>query len=169
MPTDIKMNEEELTESLNNKLDIDKFMPIGFVYVQFSNQDPPDKLFGGTWQDISNQYANMFFRAAGDKAAKFGSTQGGGVPNITGSLWGPINNIDDICGLAISPNKQDMDNGVFHQFYNAVKTQGSINTVTIKHQYRIDFNASKSSNIYSSDITEVRPVNSTIKIWKRTA
>lgn len=117
------------------------------VYVQFRGEKSPQELFGGTWQNISNQHAGMFFRAEGGDAASFGSQQAGGLPNITGQFG---SNQD------ISPT------GAFYFIKNKLKNSGAD-----YYASSIGFNASRSSPLYGA-ATEVRPINETFRIWKRT-
>lgn len=131
-------------------------MPIGAIYVQFSGQAAPADLFGGTWSNVSSSYAGLFFRAEGGSAAAFGSTQSDGAPGITGSMS------NTACARS------------------GLKTSGAIGgTYATASGYDIDgnnniafigfsFNASWSSSKYGA-ASEVRPINSTIRIWKRTA
>ena len=130
-------------------------MPVGSIYVQFSGQSAPADLFGGTWSNVSSTYAGLFFRAEGGDAAAFGSSQGGGLPDITGYIG----------RTAYDQSKHT--SGAFRQtetwsnMLNAA-TDGSINS------YVTDFYANRCSALYGA-ATEVRPDNSTIRIWKRMA
>lgn len=134
-------------------------MPVGSVYVQFSGQTDPTTLFGGTWDNVSSTYAGLFFRAEGGAAAAFGETQGGGAPNITGGLgFGGYRGING-----------DHQNAWWGAGYESAFTPGigpssnaAWGTVTT------EFAAGRSNSLYGAS-EEVRPVNSTIRIWKRTA
>ena len=127
-------------------------MPVGSIYIQFSGQSAPSDLFGGAWSNISNSYAGLFFRAEGGAAAAFGGSQTGGLPALAGSTgyqaFGPYGGSFYASGIvdptSAHPASQTADSSVLH------------------------FNASRSSSLYGA-ATEVRPVNSTIRIWKRTA
>ena len=125
--------------------------PVGFVYVQFSGQSAPNALWGGTWQNVSNLYAGLFFRAEGGVAAAFGSKQGEGLPNMTGTWLGAvsISSANGVFRIATSTEKQSSD-------YRSNNNNG------------VSFNASRSSAIYGAS-SHVTPVNSTIRVWKRTA
>lgn len=53
-----------------------KNLPIGFEYVQRKGQAAPSTLFGGgTWSNVSSEYAGLFERIEGGNAAAYGSTQ----------------------------------------------------------------------------------------------
>ena len=132
---------------------LNKIMPVGAIYVQFAGQSAPADLFGGTWSNVSSSYAGLFFRAEGGSAAAFGSSQGGGLPNITGGFLGA--NIN---------SGTEFNAGAF---YNTGATT-HVRSGTNNNFNEIKFNASRSSSIYGA-ATEVRPANSTIRIWKRTA
>lgn len=134
-------------------------MPVGAIYVQFSGQTDPTTLFGGTWENVSSTYAGLFFRAEGGAAAAFGETQGGGAPNITGGL-----------GFGGYRGKNgDHQEAWWGAGYESAFTAGvgpssnaAWGTVTTA------FDAGRSDSLYGAS-EEVRPVNSTIRIWKRTA
>ncbi len=128
-------------------------MPIGAIYVQFANQTDPTTLFGGTWQNISSTYAGRFFRAEGGLAAAFGSVQAGGAPNsstyigrIEYSTSSPPHSVSSVLNSKTYTDADYVGDSLGH--------------------VRADI--SKGSAIYGA-ATEVRPVNSTIRIWKRTA
>ncbi|XP_037036061.1 uncharacterized protein LOC119074162 [Bradysia coprophila] len=59
-------------------------VPIGFIYVQLRNQSEPGALWvNTTWQEITSQYAGLFFRAVGEGSAAFGVTQLENSPRLT--------------------------------------------------------------------------------------
>ena len=132
-------------------------MPVGSVYVQFSGQTDPTTLFGGTWDNVSNTYAGLFFRAEGGDAATFGETQTGGVPNVIGA-------ISSVTIRATGPGTQS---GALSKINEDIAYSGMGATV-LTGINTIGFDASRSSATYGA-AEEVRPANSTIRIWKRTA
>ena len=125
-------------------------MPVGSVYVRFKGQPAPNTLWGGTWQNISSQYAGEFFRAEGGDAAPFGQSQAEGLPNITGNFVSWI--VD----------------GAF--MLTSVGTRGGINTTGTSWaksgKGNVNFDASRSSDIYGKS-SHNTPKNSTVQIWKR--
>lgn len=144
-----------ITETYATKEELDSkgtSMPVGSVYVQFSGQAAPSDLFGGTWSNVSSTYAGRFFRAEGGSAAAFGSVQGHGVPNVTGGVApiAAVNNLDSYGALSWTMLGQDSVSGSGHE------------------QGRISMDLSKSNSAYGA-ANEVRPINSTVRIWKRTA
>ena len=134
---------------------ISNTMPVGSVYVQFSGQSAPADLFGGTWSNVSYSYAGLFFRAEGGSAAVFGSTQSDGSPEIYGRTTG-----FDYQGTG----ETSWNYGAFRTDTRFVgSSYGKDQAVA-----GVSFSASRSSNKYGAS-SEVRPINSTIRIWKRTA
>ena len=136
-------------------------MPVGSVYVQFSGQTDPTTLFGGTWDNISDTYAGLFFRAEGGDAATFGETQTGGAPNIAGSMSVENNNI------AFLTNSASLN--VSGCFASATMGNGATYTgVPTTRPIGVNFSAANANATYGA-ADEIRPANSTIRIWKRTA
>ena len=107
------------------------------------------------------QYAGLFFRAEGGNAAPFGETQTGGAPNITGSMIVEQNGLASLtfsAGLAVS--------GCFS---SAIMGTGAANTgVPTSRPIGVNFSAANANATYGA-ADEIRPANSTIRIWKRTA
>ena len=68
----IKLTADTFEITANNK----GYLPIGFIYFQLRGQPRPQDLFTGVWEDISSQYAGLFFRVEGGNAAAFGQDQG---------------------------------------------------------------------------------------------
>ncbi len=127
--------------------------PVGMIYIQYAGQAAPADLFGGTWENVSAAYAGLFFRAEGGAAAEFGSTQTDGAPNITGSFGIPKYEVN------VDPT------GAFYVSgfgYNNINSSFANQSSPI-----IGFSAANSNDKYA--LAEVRSVNSTIRIWKRTA
>ncbi len=59
-------------------------LPIGFVYVQFPDKKPPQEIWPSmTWNDISKQYENLFFRVLGNKTEAFGKIQEENISRIS--------------------------------------------------------------------------------------
>lgn len=146
--------------------------PVGFVYVQFKGQADPNTLFGGgTWQNISSSFAGEFFRSEGGNAAAFGSSQTQSTQPHTHS-WSftsthrhgiLVAGVQGNTGLD-KPNSNAFAGTPQSSFYPGTTNSGSAYT-----QYITDTKISKSGTTGSYGATETRPVNSTIRIWKRTA
>ena len=123
--------------------------------MQFPGESAPADIYGGEWTNISSQFAGQFFRAEGGNAAAFGQTQGGGIPDASGTVWG-------MTGW----NGATGGNGVFSTYNANMHTAASKNTVFGS----IDFNMylSRANKLYGA-AGEVRTINHAIRIWKRTA
>lgn len=133
-------------------------IPVGFIYVQYSGQDAPATIFGGTWSNVSSSYAGRFFRAEGGSAAAYGSVQAGGLPNLSGSVD---------AGRCFATNTANgyplyLARGSTANDWSG-SGSGNSNTACV-----IGFDASKANALYGA-ATEVRPINSTIRVWKKTA
>ena len=131
--------------------------PLGFIYIQFRDQAGPNTLFPGTtWQNISSTYAGRFFRAEGGASASFGGQQAGGLPNITGSVTS---------GQGILQRTSASTGALYFYDYSQKTSRwndGGDNYLTIA------LDASRSSSLYGA-ASEVRPINETVRIWKRIA
>lgn len=129
--------------------------PLDFIYIQFRNQKDPNALYPGTtWENVSNTYAGRFFRAEGGDSAKFGQVQGGGLPNIEG-----IFSIGDGASFINSPS------GAFYKFTGSVAYMGNSSQRGLNTAH---FSAKYSNPLYGA-ASEVRPINETVRIWKRIA
>jgi hypothetical protein len=114
------------------------YLPIGFIYFQLRGQPEPGALFSGVWENISTQYAGLFFRVEGGNAAGFGSDQ----------------------GQSIQPHTHGYDR--FYDAPNSVVGGGTnvwYTSVTSGYNYSIQTGSTGS--------TETRPVNTTIRVWIR--
>lgn len=145
-------------------VEVDKSMPIGSIYIQFSGQSDPTTLFGGTWQNISSTYAGRFFRAEGEDAAAFGSNQAEGLPNADGSWYTGFSRDGAplILGRAagvfssseVAPSTRTVDRG----YQSGGGAQIAIGRFSLR----------SGNSIYGAS-DHVTPINTTIRIWKRTA
>ena len=135
-------------------------MPVGAYVIQFSGMAAPADLYGGTWENISAQFAGQFFRAEGGNAAAFGQSQDCGAPNVYGDFT-VCRSIDTLAW------NLGQANGAF-TMGSETSTVGLSNysVATTGRPYAI-FNLSSANTQYTKN--EVRPYNSTIRIWKRTA
>lgn len=131
--------------------------PINFIYVQYRGQDAPATLFPGTtWTNVSSTYAGRFFRVEGGSAAAFGSQQAGGLPNITGTI------------SSFQANYNYRGSNVSGAFYNSISENGKTDSGGGSDTcITTGFSASRSSSLYGA-ASEVRPINETKRIWKRT-
>lgn len=131
-------------------------MPVGAYCIQFSGMADPADLYGGTWENISAQFAGQFFRAEGGNAAAFGSSQGGGAPEVAGS----------VTNIASGGSESSVAAGAFY-----ISASGNNNKATASKPYgwtvQPSLSLSRGNAVYGA-AEEVRPYNSTIRIWKRT-
>ena len=133
-------------------------MPVGAIYVQFAGQTDPTTLFGGTWENVSSTYAGLFFRAEGGKAAAFGSTQTDGAPNITGTFAMVVAGSGNV--------NTGFESGAFSGYSAATGVVPSKYS-TNSGNNAISFSAGNSNSVYGKG-SEIRPVNSAVRIWERT-
>ena len=132
-------------------------MPVGSIYFQLSGQAAPADLFGGTWSNVSSTYAGLFFRAEGGAAAPFGGVQSAGLPDLYGAV--------ELGSTTLGVSTQSA-NGVFYAVGNY--SRGYTASSNLESQSNLAFKASAYNTIYGA-ASEVRPINSTVRIWKRTA
>ena len=127
-------------------------MPVGAIYVQFAGQSDPTALFGGTWENISSQLAGQFFRAEGGNAAVFGGFQNSGAPNSVTYIGRVEYSTTNPPSALIS----SIGNKTFSDADFSGESLGYVNA-----------DISKGNAIYGA-ADEIRPYNSTIRLWKRT-
>lgn len=146
---------------------------MGHVYIQFRGQDAPATLFPGTtWSNVSSTYAGRFFRAEGTVSCTYGSTTYSNAAVAFGSVQkASLPNITGILGLQGVDGYRNIATGAF-----STLNTGAVDSGTSKdsdYLNRVDFNASRSSKVYSavaennSVATLPIPPNETIRIWKR--
>ena len=125
--------------------------------MQFPGESAPADIYGGEWTNISSQFAGQFFRAEGGNAAVFGGTQGDGAPEVTGYA----NNI--ACG-------GDASSDTSGALYRPSESNNNKATSTNPYGWKIQLalSLSRGNAVYGA-ANEVRPANSTIRIWRKTA
>lgn len=132
--------------------------PIGEVYTQYPNESDPNTLYGrGIWTNITEDYAGLFFRAEGGNSAEFETEQSEGLPNITAQL---TSNSGRDGWTAYGALKTSINQANYS--YGSYKDSGAGRIMTM------NFDASNSNLIYGAS-EHVTPVNTAIRIWKRTA
>lgn len=129
-------------------------IPVGFNYVQYPGESAPADIFGGTWENISSQFAGMFFRCEGGNAAAFGEMQHGGAPNIEGYINSVMHWQNPAYGGALNAGTASAG----QNWYESSSYQCCYNHI---------FSAANSNGYYNAN--EFRPYNSTIRVWKRIA
>ena len=156
----LKEQQSQLQQSQNK---IDKLeknpVPLGFIYVQLSSQPDPKTLWPAvTWTDVTAQYAGLFFRAEGSGAAPFGQVQGENAPRLTEAR------IEE-------HNKGDADNhkGDGNWYWNHINFNvGGWSSGIGLFAGNRDGDSAFTHHFYMSG-GEVRPRNTVIRVWKRTA
>ena len=139
---------EKLTTKIDelDKKKNDQLIPIGFLYTQYPSQSSPDGIWPVyKWTEITSQYAGLFFRAEGDGSLPFGQTQ------QANQTW-----ISDIKAEgSVDDSYKDKDNQLTSM------NVGKWTEPYFEHSiWKIHF--------FTTD-GEVRPKNTAIRIWKRTA
>lgn len=131
----------ELQDTVANRI-----IPVGFIYVQLPKESPPAETWPWMeWQDISSDYAGLFFRTEGGDAASFGKIQESDSPRLITILS------DDGSSGSDSSRTVDVTAGVVSP---ALQLDGYRNgDITHLHV------------VVSSG--ETRPRYMAIKIWKR--
>ena len=133
-------------------------LPIGATYLQLPSQSAPDDIFTGTWSNISSSYAGDFFRAEGGRAASFGSSQGDTFQGHIHRLW--------MYHGSGNANSRELSS------YRGI-TGGYVGD---RNYYTSARDGTRGMKYYSQDAygagtprhgDETRPVNQTIRVWKR--
>lgn len=133
-------------------------IPVGGVYVQFPGQDTPKAIFGGTWLNITSMYEGLFFRAEGGDALAFN----GGTQDWDAGPHYHLTGIGSTAG----------DDGL--GIYDTVSTgTPGAGTKVIQASSSAPARQFVTSITYArgaiSTASETRPVNQSIRIWKRSA
>ena len=141
--------------------------PVGSVYTQYPQCDAPaDLWFGTTWTELN--FSGAFFRANGGNADSYIdetgtlTPQGDMVKSHTHD-WSNTHNHPATVAGASSQNRL-MDIGSQNSGAYGFSSYGNIDGVVVGNK---TISGTTSSNNTSN--IENRPVNYTIKIWKRTA
>jgi hypothetical protein len=162
----------------------DVIHPVGEVYVQYPQQDPPATIYNkrgitSTWTVIN--YNGAFFRAQGGNANAFSekgsslSTQADMVKSHTHPFsWSGTTSTDIADGQIKTTGTWEAGSGVFSQggeSINHSSTSGKSNMMKIHfhHEHSHTYSGSSTTDSNDSRATETRPMNYTIRIWKRTA
>jgi hypothetical protein len=117
------------------------YAPVGMVYIQFYGKKDPREIFSGTWDNITNKYAGLFFRAEGWTVTPNGQLAAAGS-------WGEVQNAD------IIPHT--------HRPHETMSkpTLGSGQTFWSNSSYWLD---------PMLNFGETRPANTAIRLWYKYA
>lgn len=154
-------------------------VPIGFIYTQLPNQPTPYQIWAFTtidnWQDISEQFADAFFRVDGINAQDFEnqtSAQAEQLPNVRGVVGNAHRQNDIINWHEDSAEGAFKIGGNSEQHVTGNSGDGyphpTVQTMTLTSgQTNADGTYKTEEESCYVDGGEVRPKNWTIKIWKR--
>ncbi|CAG2171898.1 unnamed protein product [Oppiella nova] len=124
----------------------DTLIPVGFVYTQLSSQKDPHELWPTmTWDDITKEYAGLFFRAEGGSSAPFGERQQDNAPVLTEIQTGIVK---EKVATDVHTKLGDWSDLIY------VATSGGGDHKTLR---------------FKMTEGEVRPKNEAVIIWKRVA
>lgn len=165
--------------------------PVGEIYIQYPKQKNPNSLYNNhsVWEDITTQYANMFFRAYGDKAPTFvddsnpsASIDTQAAENKSHNHGGWTSNIKNTSGADITDTVGAGGHGHTARTNNSVWSfGGTANYVNDGGQNWLRFydtgvtvdpvgdHTHNMQHIHSitSEGGEGHPYNTSIKIWRR--
>ena len=143
--TDKKIN-KIVTELANDPKNKQDDIPIGFIYTQLPNQSEPQILWPLLkWTDITEQYAGLFFRDEGKETEPFGKIQTGNSSTISNAMSAAL---VDVTYTKVEGRQYTLTKG------------WSPNLVPGK--------ALSDFYIHISE-GEVRPRNTAVRFWKRSA
>jgi len=144
--------------------------PVGFVYIQFPNQSSPADLFPDyRWENITPQYAGAFFRVEGGNASAFESGLQDDATATTGlntSLVScPFTTTHAHC---LCPVRTTMERNRTRCVNCGVGNQ-TISCNICQCVYTTPSANGHTHNVTLTGGVETRPINYTIRLWKRTA
>ena len=145
--------------------------PVGEIYVQYPGKKDPQTLYGrGTWTNISSEFAGLFFRAEGGNANEFEG----------GSQEDKIRNIKGIFNVTSSYNANDSNWSVYgcqgpfkvdqeYPWYVSTYNPGECKCGEIVFDANIShYESTLNPMAGHADGPEIRPINTTIRVWERT-
>lgn len=120
-------------------------VPIGFIYVQLSDQPEPHNLWESMiWSDISAEYAGLFFRVLGGGSAHFNVTQAESSPRLS-----------QVESYSMNPRRVSID----------IPSNGWSQAISAGSPPGLFVNWWGLRFFQSTD--ELRPRNKAVRIWKR--
>ena len=138
-------NYEDIHHQFNeelNKLN----MPTGFIYAQLNYHDHPQRYWpNNIWQEVSEQYAGLFFRVIGGNSRALDRTQDQSYPGLV---------IENSVKLSMKVHNKINITIIPGQWSDYVRTGG-----TYQNKKRIGLSFHVTND-------EVRPKNTAIRIWK---
>lgn len=120
-------------------------VPIGFIYVQLPSQSPPYSLWpNATWQDVTFDYAGLFFRVLGGNSESFETIQAENSPRITLVQTGNSNT---------------------YVYHNYIYPDDQLSVGVTSGAWAL--NGDHWTLRFKQSGGEVRPRNTAVRIWKR--
>lgn len=139
----VQQSSDDMKVTINQIKDLvlDSVFPVGSIYTQFPNQlDPAGLNYPGTWSNVSSSYAGDFFRVEGGNAVSFeGGEQTDEIKSHTHTQY--TGTVDDKNFSSSNGQYPPGDGPGVNDTGLTVSTVGGV---------------------------ETRPINQTIRIWKRT-
>ena len=169
--TELRNSIASLTTTVSNNLkNLQDLYPVGSVYIGTQNSCPMKKLIpNSTWSLVSKGKAlwtGNGTSGSGTTAnsnfenAPANTTIAAGSPNITGTFGTPVNEYG-------SPSYKPLS-GAFSESSVAGKSAGNYDVFSGGNSKVVDFNASKSNDVYGKSTT-VQPPAYVVNVWRRTA
>lgn len=119
-------------------------VPNGFIYVQLPGQSAPYSLWPpASWQDVTFDYAGLFFRVLGGNSEPFETVQVENSPRIT-EVW---------------------TDGTFeHQYHNYIYPNNQFSAGVSSGDWT---NNGHWTLRFKQSAGEVRPRNTAVRIWRK--
>ncbi len=144
-------------------------LPVGFIYLQIPQQKSPQEMFPKqTWADISSNFPGLFFRVVGGDSKEFGAVQEENVPTFDAvayvdCLEGSPNSKNS-CNLSPSNRRIDLNRTIAGDSWT---TQVTTANFFSSHSPNTE-NWTGSLKFHNTG-GPVRPRNTAIRVWVRTA
>lgn len=133
-----------VTNILNNPV------PVGFIYVRLPNEKSPLEIWPTMeWEDVSSDYAGLFFRAVGGNSASFGTVQEADSPRLIRMNVIERNVTIESANISVVADNEPSQ---------PLRLYGINDDTDITHLHDVQVTVSKA---------EVRPRNMAMQIWKR--
>ena len=165
----IRLAKAEAILALNQqqKSSIDSVIPIGFIYVQLPKDKAPAELWPTlTWQEVSDDYEGVFFRVSGGDAAAFGEVQEAHAPRLSSVGMSHMSYQQQHIHHGRAVDWSSYSKATIHpsgEWSEPVMTGCLVQTTDAL------FMRFKTTGTSGNSMTEVRPRNMAVKVYRRTA
>lgn len=147
---------------------VEPSLPSGFVYIQYPGQSEPGELWpNDTWENISSCFPGLFFRAEGGNACAFNNGSQGQATSATGITASLSSYTWNHCHPTTPYN-------IYAALALFTNTCGSTNALSCTGCVTFSASGTTTCNglhchsiTLSSTDSETRPVNYTIRIWRK--